>query len=121
MDADGRIYLGTHNLGLFHHSSFLAGGAAAAAGDMKVANGVPTFISNHSGHYKPSTQHVINVVNELLDRGVPLKLDMPISLAGWTPALVITLERLGEQDEDLGRRLGLGRTAEPATELKAPA
>jgi peptidoglycan hydrolase-like protein with peptidoglycan-binding domain len=113
MDADGRIYLGTHNVGLFHHSSFLAGGAAAAAGDMKVTNGVPTFISNHSGHYKPETRHLLNVLYELIDRGVPLQPSTTISIATGDKdrPIVCTLEQMAEGEEELARRLGFREKA----------
>jgi hypothetical protein len=38
-DPTGNLYLGTHKVGRFHHSSFLEGTAVIAAGEMVVENG----------------------------------------------------------------------------------
>lgn len=56
MDFDGKIYASNVNiLGLFHHSTLLAGAPVAAAGGMIVKNGIIQNITNCSGHYRPSS------------------------------------------------------------------
>jgi hypothetical protein len=72
MDGSGRFYFGSHQVALFHHSSFLAAAGAAGAGDMQVSAGTVRRISNHSGHYHPTKDHLVRVIGELLDRGTPL-------------------------------------------------
>jgi hypothetical protein len=55
MDENGHIYASkTHKVGEFHHSSLGGGKPVAGAGEITVKNGVPTEISNGSGHYRPS-------------------------------------------------------------------
>lgn len=53
----------------FHHSSFLAGKPAAAAGEIRAKNGVLELISNSSGHYRPSIEYLKQVFLEFRDRG----------------------------------------------------
>jgi hypothetical protein len=72
MAPDGNLYVGQHKVGLFHHSSFLAGGAAAAAGEMKVTGGTLIQITAKSGHYEPTPTHTYQVLLQLLGAGVPL-------------------------------------------------
>jgi ankyrin repeat protein len=56
MDPAGDIYItNNHPLGKFHHSSFLAGAPVAAAGIIRIENGVVKSISRDSGHYKPNS------------------------------------------------------------------
>ena len=45
-----------------HHSSFLAGGNALCAGMIIVDQGVLIHIDNNSGHYKPSTHNLLNLL-----------------------------------------------------------
>jgi hypothetical protein len=72
MSPDGKLYAGSHKIGLFHHSSFLAGAAVAGAGEMKVEKGKLKFITNKSGHYKPTGGEMVQVFEELASRGVDL-------------------------------------------------
>jgi hypothetical protein len=54
LDKEGNFYATTdHAPGKFHHSSFLAGGEVAAAGEFQVKDGVLTFMSDRTGHYAP--------------------------------------------------------------------
>nr|GMC78113.1 IQ domain-containing protein IQM1 [Ipomoea batatas] len=46
------LYVAQKEKGRFHHSSFLAGGAAIAAGKMVVSNGVIKAVWPYSGHYR---------------------------------------------------------------------
>jgi hypothetical protein len=73
MDEDGNIYASTeHSVGQFHHSSFLAGGDVAGAGELKVSNGELQLISDQSGHYWPTRDMTAQVVEQLRARGVSI-------------------------------------------------
>lgn len=73
MDEFGKIYAGLpRNGGKFHHSSFFAGGDVAAAGEIRIKNGVIQKIDRNSGHYKPSPSEFNQVLLELKNRGVNL-------------------------------------------------
>ena len=65
MSADGRFYSTSHKIGLFHHSSFLAGGAVAGAGEMKVEGGTLKYITNKSGHYWPGDRELVQTLMAL--------------------------------------------------------
>jgi hypothetical protein len=52
----------------FHHSSFLAGEPVAAAGEIRVSNGVLKTVSNNSGHYQPQPGYLIQFLLELRKR-----------------------------------------------------
>jgi hypothetical protein len=70
MDEMGDIYIHSKEVGKFHHSSFLAGGPVAAAGEIKIKDGVIKFIDRSSGHYHPEPQHFNQVLEELKSRNV---------------------------------------------------
>jgi hypothetical protein len=72
MDKSGRIFAAQHKVGLFHHSSFLAGGSVAGAGEIKVDQGTIKSITNKSGHYQPTALEMLQVFNELQTRGISL-------------------------------------------------
>ncbi len=72
MDGRRRIYAGHHKVGIFHHSSFLAGGDVAGAGELKVVGGVLKAITNKSGHYKPDIYGLHQVLEALQNRGVDM-------------------------------------------------
>lgn len=72
MDDEGRIYAGSHKVGRFHHSSFLAGADVAAAGELKVADGEVRQVTNKSGHYHPGAAESLQFFHELARRGVDL-------------------------------------------------
>jgi len=70
MDTNGRIYQFKYPFATkFHHSSFLAGAAVAAAGEIQIFDGEIKRISARSGHYKPTTAHVRQALRELQQRG----------------------------------------------------
>lgn len=84
MDQEGVIYAFTrHVQGKFHHSSFLAGGDVAGAGELKVSNGDLKLISNKSTHYCPTRDMTIQVAKELRARGVPLD-DVDVEIIAHT-------------------------------------
>ncbi len=53
--------------GKFHHSSFLSGKPVKCAGEVLFLNGAVRYVSNESGHYQPSTQQLIDIVEVLRD------------------------------------------------------
>jgi len=72
MAKDGTIYAApnggtTQNI---HHSSFLAGHPAAAAGTLVVVDGVVQKITNKSGHYGHRAGKMRQVLAELERRGI---------------------------------------------------
>lgn len=71
MDVAGRIFASNEKrVGLFHHSSFLAGRPVAAAGEFFVRDGILIQVSAKSGHYQPSRAHLRQFVRELERRGL---------------------------------------------------
>ncbi|KAL5062854.1 hypothetical protein RYX36_024591, partial [Vicia faba] len=56
MSTEKKLYAGKKKKGLFHHSSFLAGGATLAAGRLEAEDGVLKSISAYSGHYRPTDE-----------------------------------------------------------------
>lgn len=72
MGPKGNIHLASHKLGKYHHSSLLGGGEVALGGEIKVSNGVIKWLSNKSGHYKPSETHLQQILYLLKKKGVPM-------------------------------------------------
>ena len=72
MGLDGKIYIGSHEIGIFHHSSFLAGNPVSAAGEIIIKDGIITLITAKSGHYRPTPwdKAIEQVFQELTLRGV---------------------------------------------------
>lgn len=68
MSRSGRIYATNHRISRVHHTSPLAGGDVAAAGEMVVQNGVLLCITNKSGHYAPNERHLVQVLQEVQSR-----------------------------------------------------
>lgn len=80
MDAAGNFYASFDaRRGHFHHSSFLAGGPVAAAGDFVVSAGRLRAVTNASGHYRPPAATLERVRARLVEMGVDL------SAAEFTP------------------------------------
>jgi len=65
MSQDGRFYSTSHKIGLFHHSSFLGGGAVAGAGEIQVVGGTVQYITNKSGHYTPGDKELTQTLHAL--------------------------------------------------------
>jgi hypothetical protein len=71
LDAGGNLYAEKdHVMGQFHHSSFLAGGPVAAAGELEVRNGTLTLLSDKSGHYRPQRSYTDQAIDRLAQNGV---------------------------------------------------
>ncbi|WP_063127718.1 hypothetical protein [Nocardia fusca] len=75
MDEQGRVFVTTKaKPGHFHHSTLVAGEPVAAAGTIRVSNGVVEQITDASGHYRPDRAHTLQMIHRLRSLGVP-KLD----------------------------------------------
>ncbi|KAJ8615217.1 hypothetical protein MRB53_034589 [Persea americana] len=62
----------TKKKGVFHHSSFLAGGATLAAGRFTAENGKLKAISAYSGHYRPTEENLNAFLSYLEQNGIKL-------------------------------------------------
>ncbi|KAK7244934.1 hypothetical protein RIF29_39763 [Crotalaria pallida] len=72
MSTSKKLYAGKKKKGLFHHSSFLAGGATLAAGRLEAENGVLKAISPYSGHYRPTDETLDTFLSYLKESGLKL-------------------------------------------------
>ena len=80
MDADGNFYASKEQTyGKFHHSSLVAGGPVAAAGEIEVIGGVLTALSDRSGHYMPRQSFTDQAIDQLKKKNISfqgVKLDL---------------------------------------------
>ncbi|XP_068664093.1 IQ domain-containing protein IQM3-like [Aristolochia californica] len=72
MSSSRKLYAGQKKKGIFHHSSFLAGGATLAAGRFIAENGALKAIWAYSGHYRPTEENLEIFLNFLSENGVNL-------------------------------------------------
>ncbi|KAK6156298.1 hypothetical protein DH2020_010546 [Rehmannia glutinosa] len=72
MSTSKKLYAGEKKKGIFHHSSFLAGGATLAAGRLVVEHGKLKSVSAYSGHYRPSDENLSIFLGFLQNSGVNL-------------------------------------------------
>eukprot|EP00257_Ricinus_communis_P026090 XP_025013504.1 IQ domain-containing protein IQM1 [Ricinus communis] len=72
LSASRTMYVGKKEKGLFQHSSFLAGGAAIAAGRLVAHDGILEAIWSYSGHYRPSEENFLEFISFLEDQNVDL-------------------------------------------------
>ncbi|KAI5395908.1 IQ domain-containing protein iqm3, partial [Lathyrus oleraceus] len=72
MSTEKKLYAGKKKKGLFHHSSFLAGGATLAAGRLEAEDGILKSISAYSGHYRPTDETLDAFLSYLRENGVNL-------------------------------------------------
>jgi hypothetical protein len=82
MGPEGDFHVGSHKVGRYHHSSLLAGGNTAGAGEVKAEAGRVKFLSNKSGHYRPTDTQMRQVLHLFEKRGIGL--DFEIKLMGAT-------------------------------------
>ncbi|OWM73396.1 hypothetical protein CDL15_Pgr026495 [Punica granatum] len=66
------MYVGRKKKGSFQHSSFLAGGAALAAGRLVVKDGILKAAWPHSGHYRPTAENFRDFLSFLQENDVDL-------------------------------------------------
>lgn len=70
---DGHMYIGSHDIGRFHHSSFFAGQPVLCAGEIITdSEGKLIEITDKSGHYNPKNPHLLNALSFLEKQGVNL-------------------------------------------------
>jgi uncharacterized protein YoxC len=83
MDRHGNLYASTsHEAGIFHHSSFFAGGDVASAGELVVRDGRIELLTDHSGHYMPGRSRTQQVLEQLASQGVFID---PARIDYWAP------------------------------------
>jgi hypothetical protein len=70
------LYMAHHKGGFdrdnFFHSSYLGGDTVMCTGSMEIVNGKIVGIKNDSGHYRPTLDHIVNVLETLQMFGVDL-------------------------------------------------
>ena len=66
----GSLLAGDHQENKLHHSSFVSGDSVRCAGMIKVEQGKVSYVSNNSGHYKPSNENLRQFCSWLRDRNV---------------------------------------------------
>ena len=73
MDAQGDFYVSNfQEVRVFHHSSLVAGGEVAAAGEIEVINGKLESINDRSGHYRGTpefSKQALDRLRQLLPPG----------------------------------------------------
>ena len=70
---DEELYCGGHVIDVFHHSSFFGSGAVLCGGEIGTdENGQITFLSNKSGHYTPTEEQNVQMLEWFERRGVNL-------------------------------------------------
>ncbi|XP_042450386.1 IQ domain-containing protein IQM2-like [Zingiber officinale] len=72
LSTSKKLYVGQKKKGTFQHSSFLAGGATSAAGQLVVENGVLRVVWPHSGHYRPTQKNFEEFMIFLQDNNVDI-------------------------------------------------
>lgn len=71
--TDGRLYVGSHEVGKFHHSSFLSGSPIQGGGEIQTdALGQIIYLTTKSGHYNPGKKQMLNVLRWLKEKNVNL-------------------------------------------------
>lgn len=95
---DGDLHMNSQALGQYHHSSLLAGGDVAMAGEICVDKGTIKWLSDKSGHYVPSEEQLLQFLHTLEKDGVKLDFE----LRGWSVANRpgVTAEQLLHPDPD---------------------
>ena len=73
MDENGDFYWAVSEPKRIHHSSLGQGKAVAAAGTLKVENGVLKHLDRESGHYMPDESHLSRAESWLKQQGVNTK------------------------------------------------
>ncbi|XP_027073108.1 IQ domain-containing protein IQM2 [Coffea eugenioides] len=103
------MYVGKKKKGTFQHSSFLAGGAALAAGRIVVENGILKAVWPHSGHYRPTPENFQDFISFLRDNNVDLT-DVKLDSVDEDESFGRTTSghlRNNSSEEDLADKIGL--------------
>ncbi|CAL9186753.1 unnamed protein product [Musa hybrid cultivar] len=72
LSTSKNLYVAQKRKGTFQHSSFLAGGATSAAGQLVVVNGDLKAVWPHSGHYRPTEENFQEFMSYLEENNVDL-------------------------------------------------
>ncbi|XP_064939789.1 IQ domain-containing protein IQM1-like isoform X1 [Musa acuminata AAA Group] len=72
LSTSKNLYVGLKKKGTFQHSSFLAGGAISAAGQLVVEDGALEAVWPHSGHYRPTEENFKEFMSFLDENNVDL-------------------------------------------------
>ncbi|KAL2539127.1 calmodulin-binding family protein [Abeliophyllum distichum] len=72
LSTSRRLYVGQKKRGMFQHSSFVAGAAMIAAGRIVAHNGLLKAIWSYSGHYRPTEEHFMEIIQFLEEHHVDL-------------------------------------------------
>ncbi|URD73564.1 calmodulin-binding protein [Musa troglodytarum] len=72
LSTSKNLYVAQKRKGTFQHSSFLAGGATSAAGQLVVVNGDLKAVWPHSGHYRPTEENFREFMSYLEENSVDL-------------------------------------------------
>ncbi|HEX3717672.1 MAG TPA: hypothetical protein VH595_06865 [Verrucomicrobiae bacterium] len=78
LSMDREFFMAHHRGGFldgnFFHSSYLAGNTVLCAGTMLIEYGLVKGIANDSGHYQPTHDHLLNVVQTLKMHGCDMNI-----------------------------------------------
>ena len=118
MSKSGNIHVDSHKVGNRHHSSLLAGGKVAAAGELRVSNGYLKMLSNKSGHYRPNPDHLLQVIHIFDKAGVSGDYEVVLSAQiekrfANVNALLDHFDLIEQPDYDLGKLLTYMHHFEP--------
>lgn len=86
----GRDFYSAHHRGgfdekNFFHSSYLSGNAVLCTGTWKIVGGVVKAIKNDSGHYQPTIDHLVNVIETLQMHGIsPASVQVKAVAYSWS-------------------------------------
>ena len=101
VDPDGNIYSNTHMATLFHHSSFLSGGPAKAAGEWLVKDGKIIAISDKTGHYRMGATHLAGFLQQLKAAGADLDKVKAAHVMKYGNRLLLAADMLAMRDKIL--------------------
>lgn len=102
MSSYGTTYIGVHQGGTFHHSSFLCGAPVLAAGMIKIENGVPVALAEKNGHYKCNHENMRQFVALMQERLPGVQWDkVDYYTQGGTPMTVGQMLNQFTDDVDL--------------------
>jgi hypothetical protein len=100
MSYEGNLHVSSHSVGHRHHSSLLAGGMVAGAGELRVGSGRIDWLSNKSGHYRPDVFHLLQTLHSLWMRGVPLIFQIAYFSAAGARTYANMIEFINDQGFD---------------------
>jgi hypothetical protein len=72
LGLDGALYSNSHELDLFHHSSFFAGHPVACGGELCVRQGTLRYITAKTGHYQSGLAEFVKTLRFLHSKGVDI-------------------------------------------------